>query len=494
MKKTGHTYLKSPLSPSLWSLLRVNTHVISVLLLMATSSIALASAPEPSVTSRFSAKNDLELKIENPLTYDDVAFPVRSNNSSPKLNFTRNPIIRKPILFQRPLHGEKNKPISIDRAPFERFDVSSFSQKFFGFLLQPLVEEFRMVADLVPLIASPSFFSYRSLLSLEGRIADYGDVDLRFPGPPNSDLACFAEITDAGVGFEYTGPIEGITTPVLIKEWRFGGVKYTDYFSDQRNRHMDCRLALALSRLGDVLKNIGVTEVIWSSAYRPVMDPEWSPEDGYEKHTLGIAIDIHGFVFAGDLKVTVADHYEKGLGFQRDHLCYGTPLTREGFLLRLAVCRMDASDLFSEILTPDYDAGHWNHLHVATFHPLDRERRRHKKTALLEVPMESIPGWAIARLSRADQEKRRWEKIANAPWPERYSWLKDHLQERWSKWTAKSSKDTEAEREADKETTEEGEPTRDLSAQNESSEEKEPAIISRAFIVQLIKNLLRADS
>jgi len=458
--------------------------------LMATYSISLASAPnqpqseEGVLTSRFSGENSIAIDLERLLTDKRVGFPLRSNNSSPKLSFTR-----KPILFQSPLNDKKNEPMSLDRDPFERFNFSLFSQRFFGFLLQPLVEEFRMVADLVPLIASPSFLSYRSLLSLEGHIADYSDVDLRFPGPPNSDLVCFAEITDAGVDFEYTGPVEGVTTPVLIKEWRFGGVKYTDYFNDQRNRHMDCRLALALSRLGGVLKNIGVTEVIWSSAYRPIMDPEWTPEDGYEKHTLGIAIDIHGFVFAGDLKVTVADHYEKGLGFQRDHLCYGTPLTREGFLLRLAVCRMDGSDLFSEILTPDYDSGHWNHLHVATFHPLDQNRRRHKKTALLEVPMESIPGWAMTRLSRADPEKQLWDKTANAPWPERYSWLKDHLLERWAKWSEKGLKDTEAEKEAIAESETMGRP-----ATRDDSSGKKEQTIPQAFIVQLIEKLLRAKS
>jgi hypothetical protein len=232
------------------------------------------------------------------------------------------------------------------------------------------------------------------------------------------------------VEFELSGPVNGIATPVSLRSWEIGGIEYVDYFDEQRNRHIDCRLALALARLGPVLKNVGVTHVIWSSAHRPLLDPSHPPPEGYDKHSQGLAIDIHGFIFEGGVRVSVADHYEKGLGYQRDSCCLGRPLTRQGLLLRLVVCRMDESDLFQEILTPDYDAGHWNHLHVATFHPLDEWRRRHKQTALLEVGIERIPGWAIRRPVRSRPSRRLWELAAVKPWPRGYEWLREELRER----------------------------------------------------------------
>ncbi len=277
-----------------------------------------------------------------------------------------------------------------------------------------------------------SWLGFRRLMDSFSESTEETEADLRFPGEPGSDLLCLAELLDTSMDFDYTGPVEGVTTPIYINRWVFGGVEYTDYFQEQRNRHMDCRLALALTRVGGVLKSLGVTQVIWSSAYRP--PARQAREHGYEKHNLGIAIDIHGFVFAGNMRVMVADHYEKGLGFQRDHLCHGRPLTREGFLLRLIACRLDSSDLFAEILTPDYDAGHWNHFHMAVFHPLDRNRRRHKNTALIEVPLNSIPGWAMARPPRSDPERELWVETAKTPWPEDYEWLRENLKNRWTRW------------------------------------------------------------
>jgi hypothetical protein len=269
---------------------------------------------------------------------------------------------------------------------------------------------------------------------------------LERPAPWGSDLACLSELAAEGVEFEVSGPQNGIATPIRVHTWRFGGIEYVDYFRAQKNRHLDCRLALALARLGPVLRNIGVTKVIWSSAHRPLADPHHLPSGGYDKHNQALAIDIHGFVFKGGLRASVADHYEKGLGFQRDASCLGHPLTRQGLLLRLVACRMDASDLFQEILTPDYDAGHWDHFHVATFHPRDRWRRRHKRTALLEVDLQHIPGWAIERPRRARLQAARWMQAAALEWPSEYAWLAAELETRAQQralrnlWAAKTAR------------------------------------------------------
>lgn len=259
----------------------------------------------------------------------------------------------------------------------------------------------------------------------------------RYPGKWASDTQCLVELLQEGVAFELLPPTPGIGTPVRLTDDHLGGVLYRDYFKRKRPLPVDCRLALSLARAGAVLRRLGVTEVIWSSTHRPVLpDPEVVPEDGYNMHNQGLAIDIRGFRF-GTRTVTVAEHYERGLGFQRDDTCVGKPLTKRGLLLRMLVCDLDGSDLFSAILTPDYDTGHWNHLHIAVFHPNNHWRRRHKRTVLLEVPLNAIPGWAMSRPRRSEPELRRWEEVAQRSWPAEYEWLHKELQEGVARYTAR---------------------------------------------------------
>ncbi len=241
-------------------------------------------------------------------------------------------------------------------------------------------------------------------------------------GPPaTEDLDCLADLIEAGLDFQVGPASPGIKTPVTVTTWNLGGVRYVPYYPDQHLTQMDCRLVRTLVRAGPVLRSVGVREVVWSSAYRPPDRAQILGAKPYNKHTEGLAIDIHAFRFGGKIQADVARNYEKGLGFQRDASCLGRPDTQEGFLLRLVACRLDASDLFQEILTPDYDSDHWNHFHLAVFRP--KETRRHKRTALLEVPLEKIPGWALTRLGHARPDLEIWKDVARLPWPKGYGRL-----------------------------------------------------------------------
>jgi len=237
------------------------------------------------------------------------------------------------------------------------------------------------------------------------------------------DMHCLSDLVDAGVEFSVAPPRPGIQTPVLLTGTSIGGIPYRDYYPNQEHAPMDCRLVRTLVRAGPVLANIGVTEVVWSSAYRPPTRKQLMGLEPLNKHNLGLAIDVHEFQFGHSMRADVGRQYERGLGFQSDASCLGHPVTRKGLLLRLVICRLDESDLFQEILTPDFDGDHWNHFHIATFRAGDHILRRHKRTALLEVPMEKIPGWAMSRRSHARPDERRWESVAQEPWPRRYEWL-----------------------------------------------------------------------
>lgn len=276
------------------------------------------------------------------------------------------------------------------------------------------------------------------LQPLDGGLAAEPDrAFFRYPDAWASDTQCLVGLLQEGVRFELLAPVPGIGTPVRLLQDHLGGVLYRDYFRRKRPLPMDCRLAMSLVRAGAVLRRLGVTEVIWSSTYRPVLpDPEKVPEEGYNMHNQGLAIDIRGFRF-GTRRVTVAEHYERGLGTEQDESCVGNPVTRNGLLLRMLSCDLDSSDLFSVILTPDYDAGHWNHFHMSVFHPKDRWRRRHKRTVLLEVDLNALPGWALGRPKRSEPELRRWEETAAQAWPKQYEWLHEQLQEDVARFLAR---------------------------------------------------------
>ncbi len=239
------------------------------------------------------------------------------------------------------------------------------------------------------------------------------------------DLQCIADLIEARVDFQIGPQSTGIRTPVTVRTWNLGGVEYVPYYPDQSIIQMDCRLVRALVRVGPILQSLGVRQVVWSSAYRPPTRAQILGAEPFNKHTEGLAIDIHGFRFGGHIYTDVARNYEKGLGFQRDASCLGRPATQEGFLLRLVACRLDASDLFQEILTPDYDGDHWNHYHLAVFRA--NESRRHKRTALLEVPLKKIPGWAMTRLGHARPELEIWRDVAKRPWPKGAAHLRSRV-------------------------------------------------------------------
>ncbi len=239
----------------------------------------------------------------------------------------------------------------------------------------------------------------------------------RDPSPGQSRQACEFALASEGFPFRSGPPTDGIAWPVTPLEWCFGGVCWIHHYPDQRDSPLDCRLALALSRASRILAALGVSQVVWSSAYRPP-----SGDGKPNKHTRGLAVDVHAFVFRDGIRAVVAADYERGLGFQEDDSCLGWPTTRRAALLRLVACRLDEAELFQELITPDYDRGHWNHFHLAA--PASQEAIRPRHTALLEVPVTRIPGWALRRHRLVAEGADTWRRVIEEPWPKRLAVLK----------------------------------------------------------------------
>jgi hypothetical protein len=235
------------------------------------------------------------------------------------------------------------------------------------------------------------------------------------PVPPGSDDLCLAQLAAEGVRFDAVPGPDGIGTPVRLDGDQVGGIVLRYYFSGPPPRIMDCRLALGLARAAPVLRNNGVTEIIYSGHWRPSFRPLRAGE--YNFHHQGLAIDVHGFK-VGARTLWIEHDYETGLGFADRESCLGHPLTPKGLLLRKIACDLDESDVFEAILTPDYDEQHWNHFHLSVFHPAQRSGVRPQSTALLEVPLSDLTDWAIRRPIYQRPELRHWEAVGVRPWPE----------------------------------------------------------------------------
>lgn len=164
---------------------------------------------------------------------------------------------------------------------------------------------------------------------------------------------CKAELERRGVAFK-PAKRAGIATGVEIAG-PLGGIPWTG----ERPLVIDCSLAVSLDEAGRYLRELGVTQARFSSAYSR-RNVRFTNRPS--KHSFGLAIDVHAFD-AGTLGTLRIDRdYEQGLGDDVD--CVGRPLTQGGAVLRIMQCQLVRSGLFHLVLSPDYDDAHHDHFHL----------------------------------------------------------------------------------------------------------------------------------
>jgi len=168
--------------------------------------------------------------------------------------------------------------------------------------------------------------------------------------------SCLAALDELGVEYARARR-RGIEIGVEVRGL-LGGVEYRSYTRDPLV--LDCSLVFSLARAGELLRAHGVERVHYSSAYQRRNIRGTSRPS---RHSFGLAIDVHTLVLAGGEHLAAVKHdYEQGLGDDWD--CVGEPLTELGALLRTIDCQLTHSGLFRIILSPDYDADHYNHFHI----------------------------------------------------------------------------------------------------------------------------------
>jgi hypothetical protein len=142
-----------------------------------------------------------------------------------------------------------------------------------------------------------------------------------------------------------------VSDPVLVFP-RLRGVEFAFVGSEPEVLFADCQLAVALDELAKRLAARGVTRVNHVGTYncRTIKG-----RDVLSLHGRGLAIDVQSVVDAKGRVLSVGEHW-------RD---------RDAGLLRDVARQLYDEFVFNIVLTPDYDAGHRDHLH------LDLSEERH---------------------------------------------------------------------------------------------------------------------
>jgi len=193
-----------------------------------------------------------------------------------------------------------------------------------------------------------------------------GEPDLPpdIPDVPE-DAECLAALRALGVDFDNAAsPNEApaghpemrcrIQDAVLVRP-PVAGVRYR-YFSEaqQSPMLMSCALARATHALSVVLQEYDIDEVVHMGTYN-CRTFRGSDIVQLSEHGKGTALDLHAFVQDGGTTFNVEDHWEED---------YESPMTNAGRFFWGIVYEMWDQRIFNIILTPNFNAAHYNHLHV----------------------------------------------------------------------------------------------------------------------------------
>jgi predicted esterase len=202
----------------------------------------------------------------------------------------------------------------------------------------------RKIAKLIP-----TFMNYRARIP---RAVWIDAPDARWSVRDNA--ACLQSLRDRKIPFRvYAGtdittpvpaPVE-VTGPIAGVEFKMVHLERTLLFS--------CELVARLPDVAAVLRKHGVTKVSVISAYRD------TPRTSF--HTLGLALDMARFATEHGA-LTVLQDFEHT---PDSPTCDAPPAhTPAAATLRAIVCDLAATHELSSVLTPNYNAGHKDHIHV----------------------------------------------------------------------------------------------------------------------------------
>jgi hypothetical protein len=171
-------------------------------------------------------------------------------------------------------------------------------------------------------------------------------VPLLTPAAIPGGNACISRLGELGIAFERLDARRGIEMPIVV-QGPLGGIDYVA--GAGLPFECDCRLAVALHAIGPALRDLQIDKLRYSGVYTYRM----SRVGRLSLHAYGLAIDVH-FAFSAGRWQSVEGDYRRGLA---DGCASDSPV-----LNRMA-CTLERTRMFKELLTPDDNADHRDHLH-----------------------------------------------------------------------------------------------------------------------------------
>ncbi len=177
-----------------------------------------------------------------------------------------------------------------------------------------------------------------------------------------TDTECAKEIARRGLPFERSKQAAG----GVSSAWRFNGplhgVRFVTPGAPSLFGVLDCRLALSLDDMAEVLARHGVVGVRVDNFYRP--NAHLPGKKKKSQHASAMAIDMTALELADGTKLTPPADWHAPIG----SVSCGPDAVLEStdpraLVLRDMVCDVARSGAFHHLLTPSYDAAHQSHFH-----------------------------------------------------------------------------------------------------------------------------------
>ena len=174
---------------------------------------------------------------------------------------------------------------------------------------------------------------------------------------------CREALSDRGVEFERGPATRGVPDPITV-DLPLRGIDYIYYggSSPSESLFMDCSLAGALVSASKSLKRRGIVAIEHIGIYNYRCLEGAPPPCKLSQHAHAAAIDVHEFRREDGRRYNVEDHW--AIDPKRQSTCEGRGGGGRSSLLHRLACEWSELDVFSRILTPNYDAAHRNHFHL----------------------------------------------------------------------------------------------------------------------------------
>jgi hypothetical protein len=179
-----------------------------------------------------------------------------------------------------------------------------------------------------------------------------------------SPAACRAELARRTLPVKrFGGATPGIATAVRLTG-PLGGVRFLAPGGKSPYGLLDCRLALLIDELAPLLAEHGVSAVRADNFYRPrahLPGRRRTPS----QHAHGLAIDVTGFVLTDGRTLDVEREWPADIGAPAcGPEARASAPTDAAIALRNLVCEVARRGFFHDVLTPNYDRAHRNHIHM----------------------------------------------------------------------------------------------------------------------------------